>query len=122
MKKLMLALIATAAFSAPAWAKDALTIYTYNSFVADWGPGAKIKTAFEKTCDCDLTFVALGDGVAMLNRLKLEGKSTRADVVLGLDTNLTVSVTEVGLRVRAALCRISPCTRWQISPSGWGRR
>ena len=97
MKKLMLALIATAAFSAPAWAKDALTVYTYNSFVAEWGPGAKIKTAFEKTCDCDLAFVALGDGVAMLNRLKLEGKSTRADVVLGLDTNLTAEAKATGL-------------------------
>ncbi|MBT4323957.1 MAG: thiamine ABC transporter substrate-binding protein, partial [Rhodobacterales bacterium] len=27
-----------------------LTIYTYDSFVSDWGPGPAIKKAFEKTC------------------------------------------------------------------------
>ena len=32
---------------------------------------------------------AIADGVALLNRLKLEGKDTKADIVLGLDTNLT---------------------------------
>ena len=37
---------------------------------------------------CDLEWVAVADGVALLNRLKLEGEATRADVVLGLDTSL----------------------------------
>ncbi len=73
----------------PASAEEALTIYTYESFVSEWGPGAKIKEQFEKTCDCTIEWVALGDGVAVLNRLKLEGANTKADVVLGLDTNLT---------------------------------
>ncbi len=73
----------------PAVAKDVLTVYTYESFVAEWGPGPKIEAAFEATCECDLQWVAVADGVAMLNRLKLEGTGTTADVVLGLDTNLT---------------------------------
>jgi thiamine transport system substrate-binding protein len=77
------------ALAVPAWAKDTLTIYTYDSFVSEWGPGAAIKSNFESTCDCTVEWVALADGVAMLNRLKLEGKDTQADVVLGLDTNLT---------------------------------
>ena len=32
--------------------------------------------------------VSLADGVALLTRLKMEGAATKADIVLGLDTNL----------------------------------
>lgn len=66
-----------------------LTVYTYESFASEWGPGAKVKAAFEKTCGCTVNYVTAGDGVALLNKLKLEGAATKADVVLGLDTNLT---------------------------------
>ena len=68
MKKLILTLLATAALALPAAAKDTLTVYTYDSFAGDYGPGKAVKAAFEKTCDCELDFVTLGDGVAMLNR------------------------------------------------------
>ncbi len=97
MKKLIFSLAALLPFIAPAAAKETLTIYTYESFTAEWGPGPKIKAAFEKTCDCDINWVALGDGVAVLNRLKLEGKDTKADVVLGLDTNITDEARALGL-------------------------
>jgi thiamine transport system substrate-binding protein len=97
MKKIILSLAASLFLAAPALAKDTLTIYTYESFVAEWGPGAAIKANFEKTCDCTVDWVALTDGVAMLNRLKLEGKDTKADVVLGLDTNLTDEARALGL-------------------------
>jgi thiamine transport system substrate-binding protein len=89
MKKLLLSLAFFTSLSMAAEAKDVLTIYTYESFVSEWGPGAKIKTAFEQTCDCTVEWVGIADGVAILNRLKLEGTNTKADVVLGLDTNLT---------------------------------
>lgn len=97
MKKTLATLFALLSLTAPAVAKDTLTIYTYDSFVAEWGPGPKVKDAFEKTCDCTIEWVAPGDGVAVLNRLKLEGKNTRADVVLGLDTNLTAEAAATGL-------------------------
>ena len=97
MKKYFICLAALLPFSAAAAAKETLTIYTYESFTSEWGPGAKIKTAFEKTCDCEIAWVALGDGVAVLNRLKLEGKDTKADVVLGLDTNITDEARATGL-------------------------
>jgi thiamine transport system substrate-binding protein len=73
----------------PASAQEALTIYTYESFTAEWGPGPVVEKAFEAECKCDVTFVSVADGVALLNRLKLEGANTKADLVLGLDTNLT---------------------------------
>jgi thiamine transport system substrate-binding protein len=83
--------------AAPAKAAGKLTVYTYESFTAEWGPGPKVKDAFEKQCSCTVDFVAVTDGVALLNRLKLEGASTKADVVLGLDTNLTFEAAETGL-------------------------
>lgn len=77
--------------------KKVLTVYTYESFVSEWGPGPKVKAAFEKTCDCTVNFVGVADGVALLNRLKLEGASSKADVVVGLDTNLIAEAKDTGL-------------------------
>lgn len=74
-----------------------LTVYTYDSFVSEWGPGPAIEAAFEETCGCDLKLVGAGDGAALLARLKLEGARSAADVVLGLDTNLTAAAAETGL-------------------------
>lgn len=76
--------------------KPTLTVYTYDSFTSDWGPGPKVKKAFEEICDCELKFVALEDGVSLLSRLKLEGKHTKADIVLGLDTNLIANAEATG--------------------------
>ncbi|MHC0052242.1 thiamine ABC transporter substrate binding subunit [Actibacterium sp. D379-3] len=74
-----------------------LTVYTYDSFISEWGPGPQVEAAFEATCGCDLQFVGAGDGAALLGRLRLEGKRTDADVVLGLDTNLTAAALHTGL-------------------------
>jgi thiamine transport system substrate-binding protein len=89
-----------AAFAVPgaAFAADkALTVYTYESFVSEWGPGPKVKEAFEKNCQCTVNFVGVADGVALLTRLKMEGETSNADVVLGLDTNLVAEAKETGL-------------------------
>ena len=84
---------ATAAFAD----KPELTVYTYDSFVSGWGPGPAVEQAFEAVCDCDLKFVGAGDGAALLARVRLEGARTKADVVLGLDTNLTAAAAATGL-------------------------
>lgn len=83
----------------PAAAQDSLTIYTYDSFTSDWGPGPVIEAAFEAECGCEVNFVAVADGVALLNRLRLEAQNTEADIVLGLDTNLVAEAKETGLFV-----------------------
>ncbi|WP_315924550.1 thiamine ABC transporter substrate binding subunit [Mesorhizobium sp. SP-1A] len=95
----LLPALALAATALPAAAKDKLTVYTYESFTADWGPGPVVKKNFEAACDCEVDFVSVADGVALLNRVKLEGKATKADVVLGLDTNLTADARASGLFV-----------------------
>jgi thiamine transport system substrate-binding protein len=72
-------------------------VYTYDSFVTEWGPGPAVEAAFEATCGCDLQFVGAGDGAALLARVQLEGARSEADVVLGLDTNLTARAAATGL-------------------------
>ncbi|MCB1719599.1 MAG: thiamine ABC transporter substrate-binding protein, partial [Candidatus Competibacteraceae bacterium] len=76
--------IALALLAGPVQAAGKLTVYTYESFTAEWGPGPIVEKAFEETCGCDIEFVSVADGVALLNRLKLEGAATEADIVLGL--------------------------------------
>ncbi len=82
---------------AAAQEKKTLTVYTYESFVSEWGPGPKVKEAFEKICNCTVNFVGVADGVVLLNRLKLEGAGSKADVVIGLDTNLVAEAKQTGL-------------------------
>ncbi len=101
MRRTLISLLAaaaalSAASSAVAQQKT-LTVYTYESFTAEWGPGPKVKAAFETTCGCTVNFVSVEDGVALLTRLKLEGDKTEADVVLGLDTNLISEAKGTGL-------------------------
>lgn len=95
MLKKLLPLLAL--FALPAFAKPQLTVYTYDSFAAEWGPGPAVKKAFEAQCGCELKYVALEDGVSLLNRLRMEGKNSKADVVLGLDNNLLQAATQTGL-------------------------
>ena len=78
-------------------ATPTLTVYTYASFVSDWGPGPLIEPAFEAVCRCDLKFVGVEDGAALLGRLKLEGSRSSADVLLGLDTSLVTEAQQTGL-------------------------
>ncbi len=109
----LIALAAIASTSAFA-AENTLTIYTYDSFAADWGPGPKIEQAFEAKCGCDVNFVALDDGVSILNRLRLEGGNSKADIVLGLDNNLMAEAKKTGL-----LTEHNVDTANTVLPNGW---
>ena len=80
-----------------------LTIYTYDSFVAEWGPGPVVEAAFEETCGCDLKFVSVGDGAEILARLRLEGARSEADIALGLDTSLMAAAETTGLFAPAGI-------------------
>lgn len=108
-----LSFIATSSSTAFA-ADNTLTVYTYDSFAAEWGPGPAIEKAFEAQCGCDLNFVALDDGVSILNRLRLEGDKTKADIVLGLDNNLMVEAKQTGLLVPHSVD-----TQSLQVPNGW---
>jgi thiamine transport system substrate-binding protein len=83
-----------ATLASAASAQDTLTVYTYDSFVTEWGPGPIIKENFEAQCDCTLDLVAVGDGAELLSRLQLEGDRTEADIVLGIDENLSAAARD----------------------------
>ncbi|ETA49656.1 thiamine ABC transporter substrate-binding protein [Ponticoccus alexandrii] len=70
-----------------------LTVYAGDYVVSEWGPGPRIEELFEAQCDCDLQFKP-GD---LLPRLMLEGERTEADVVFGLNTDVTKQARESGL-------------------------
>ena len=91
-----------------------LNVYTYDSFVSDWGPGPKIKTAFEKSCECTLNFIAEEDGVSILNRLKIEGTKVKADVILGLDHALMREAKKTGLiqAHKQSFTQLQPTLNW----------
>ncbi len=76
---------------------DKLTIYTYDSFISEWGPGPIIKKTFEEKHNTDIEFVAVDSAATLLNKVILEGSSTRADIVLGLDMNLFELADKSGL-------------------------
>lgn len=70
-----------------------LTIYAGDYFTSEWGPGPIIETEFEKTCACDLQW-STGD---LVPRLLLEGERTKADVVIGLTSDVTARARATGL-------------------------
>lgn len=79
--------------------KPTLVVYTYDSFTASWGAGPKVKEAFEKECGCNLKFVATPSAIGTLRKIQLEGKNTKADVLLGLDTSSAGIARKTGLFV-----------------------
>lgn len=85
--------------AAHAYADDAptLTVYTYDSFASEWGPGPGLKTGFEATCACTVEFVAVDDAISTLRRVQLEGPSTPADIIVGLDTAIAGEARATGL-------------------------
>ena len=67
---------------------EKLTIYTYDSFVSEWGPGPIIEKIFEEKHNADVEFVSVDSAATLLNKVILEGDTSTADIVLGLDMNL----------------------------------
>lgn len=100
LKLTSLALAVVFALAAPAArAEDLpkLTIYTYDAFAAEWGPAGQLKTGFEATCHCTAEFVAADSSIGTLRKVQLEGATTPADLVLGLDTAIAGEARATGL-------------------------
>lgn len=120
-------LLLLAITSVPAIAEKAatLTIYTHPSFAAEWAPGPAVKEAFEQTCDCQIHYVVLNSGGDILQRLRLEGESTQADLVLGLDTATMETTRQTGLLANheADLAALELPIDWKdpvFVPYDWG--
>jgi thiamine transport system substrate-binding protein len=74
-----------------------LVIWTYDSFMSEWGPAAQIAEAFQKTYGVRLRFVSKGDGGALLSALMDGVKQPNADVVVGLDNRQLEKALQGGL-------------------------
>lgn len=74
-----------------------LVVWTYDSFVSEWGPAAKLAGLFKEKTGLDLEFIAKGDGGALMGVLISEGKNAEADIVVGLDDRLADKALESGL-------------------------
>lgn len=93
MKIRMIAAALLTATPALAQDKPILTVYAGDYIASEWGPGPKIEEGFEAFCDCDLEFVT-GD---ILPRVLMEGEGTDADIVFGLNTDVTARARASGL-------------------------
>jgi thiamine transport system substrate-binding protein len=91
--------VLTGLIASPAFAQDLpkLTIYTYDGFAAEWGPGPGLKAGFEATCGCTVEWVAADSSIGTLRRVQLEGASTEADIIVGLDTAIAGEARATGL-------------------------
>jgi thiamine transport system substrate-binding protein len=74
-----------------------VVVWTYDSFVSEWGPGPEIKKRFEAETGLSLQLVDGGDAGELLSRLLLEGSQAGADVILGLDQNMLSRALSSGL-------------------------
>ncbi len=74
-----------------------LTIYTYDSFVAEWGPAPKVIPKFEKKYNVKVQMISVGDAGHVLNRAILEKKNPRADIILGIDNNMLSKALDSGI-------------------------
>jgi len=124
-KTLIAALMLAVPAVAGAQDKPVLTIYTYDSFAAEWGPGPQIETGFEATCGCDVQFVGVDSSIGAFNRIRLEGEQTKADVLLGLDVNLAGDARASGLFQPhgADLSGLKTPVAWddaEFAPFDWG--
>lgn len=67
---------------------DTLTVYAYDSFVSEWGPGPTIVKEFEQKSGIKINLVSSGTGGQLLTKLVLEKANPKADIVIGLTNEL----------------------------------
>lgn len=65
-----------------------LTVYAYDAFCGDWGPGPAIVEAFEQKTGIKVELVSAGDAIEMVNKVALEGDRSRADVIVGISDDI----------------------------------
>lgn len=79
-------------------------VYSEEFFGSEWGPGAEVKQLFEQANpQCQVNYKVFDNRNNMLNRLRLEGDKTEADVVLGLDNFQLEAAQKTGLFGKTSL-------------------
>ncbi|GMO50528.1 MAG: thiamine ABC transporter substrate binding subunit [Termitinemataceae bacterium] len=78
-------------------AGNTITIWTYDSFVSEWGPGDNIASRFKEKTGIAINWEGVDDAGVLVSRLLLEGDGAKADIVLGIDQNLSERALKTGL-------------------------
>lgn len=74
-----------------------LTVYSYDSFYSEWGPGPELIPLFEEKTGIKVELVGAGDANEMLSRVILEGDDCPADVVIGITDDMAYKAYEADL-------------------------
>ena len=56
---------------------EKLIVYTYDSFVSEWGPGPLLEKAFEEKHSVDLELIAVDSAATLLNKVILNQKKIK---------------------------------------------
>lgn len=91
------ALFAQANMEKPEASQRIITVYAYDSFVSEWGPGPLVVPAFEEKTGIKVNLVSAGNGGELLSRLELENHNPQADVVIGISNELLHESVSSGL-------------------------
>ncbi|MBQ3829471.1 MAG: thiamine ABC transporter substrate-binding protein [Spirochaetales bacterium] len=65
-----------------------LTVYAYDTFCGDWGAAGSVIPAFEEATGIKVNLVASGAAFEVINKVRLEGKNTECDVILGITDDI----------------------------------
>lgn len=65
-----------------------LTIYAYDSFTSEWGPGPQIVPLFEEKYGIKVNLIDFGDAGSVLTKVISEKDNPVADIIIGIDNNL----------------------------------
>ena len=74
-----------------------LVVWTYDSFVSEWGPATALAKLYRTKGGSEVEFVSKGDGGALLGAILSQGKSASADLVVGLDDRVAGQALASGL-------------------------
>lgn len=84
-------------FAEGAQEESDLVIYTYDSFIAEWGPGPQVIPLFEEMTGYSVSLVSAGDAGQLVSRGIMEKDNPRADILLGIDNTLLAKALEAGI-------------------------
>ena len=71
-----------------------VVIWTYDSFISEWGPGPDVAKIFEEKTGIKINWESRGDAGLVLSRLLSEGENAGADIILGIDQNMARSALD----------------------------
>jgi thiamine transport system substrate-binding protein len=105
-----------------------ITVYAYDSFIADWGPGPELAKKFEAKTGVKVTFVSCGDAAQVLSRAALEKANPAADVLVGIDNNLVEKARAEGVLAaykpkdadKVVAKDLVLASDWILTPYDWG--